>query len=122
MELNTELPRKRRVVDTSNGEARRAVQATLAQFNAWRLDLARFAALAERRSDETGRAKMLQRCGEIERELLEARTELIIGLANSPRKVSGNSRVVDVERALDNVEAGLTRLRSQLVDQARMSP
>lgn len=115
MELNTELPHKRRAIDTSNGEARRAVQTTLSQFNAWRLDLARFAVLSQRRSDEPTRTRMLERCGEIERELLEARTELIIGLADAPRKVAGNSRVVDVERALDNVETALATLREQLL-------
>lgn len=40
-------PHKRKM-DTSNGDARRAVKETLAQFSSWRIDLARFAVLAER--------------------------------------------------------------------------
>jgi hypothetical protein len=105
---------KRRVMDTSNGDARRAVADTLAQFNAWRLDLATYSALAERRFSAAEREKMLARCAAIEEELLAARTELIVSLAEAPQKVAGHSRVVDVEKALDNIEAGVAALRAKL--------
>lgn len=107
-------PHKRKM-DTSNGDARRAVKETLAQFSSWRLDLARFAVLAERQSSTANRKAILARCAQIESELLEARTDLIIGLANAPRKVAGHSRVVDVERALDNIEMAVAKLRGQLL-------
>lgn len=109
-----ELPRKRRAMDTSNGDARRAIAETLAQFGAWRVDLATYAALAERRFSAADREKMLARCAAIEAELLAARTELIVGLAEAPQKVAGHSRVADVEKALDNIEQGVTALRAKL--------
>lgn len=109
-----EQPRRRRVMDTSNGEARRAVAEIVARFSSWRLDLARFSALAERRFTADDRNTMLARCAEIEAELLAARTELIVGLAEAPQRVSGHSRVVDVERALDNIDASVKQLRGKL--------
>ena len=105
---------KRRVVDTSNGDARRAVADTLAKFGPWRLDLARFQGFVERRFTDADRRQILARCAEIEAELLAARTELIVALAEAPQKVAGHSRVVDVERALDNIEAGVKALRAKL--------
>lgn len=105
---------KRRVMDTSNGDARRAVAETLAQFGPWRLDLAQFMAHVERGISSSDREKMLARCRAIEDELLAARTELIVSLAEAPQRVAGHSRVVDVERALDNIEASVTALRAKL--------
>lgn len=104
----------RRQTDTSNAEARGAIQATLAQFSAWRSDLARYAVQVERRLTEAERAAMLARCDEIERQLLEARTDLLIGLADAPQKVAGHSRVGDVEKALDGVAANVAQLRQRL--------
>ena len=112
MELNAE-PRKR-VMDTSSGDARRAVADTLALFVPWRLDLAQFMAHVERGISSVEREKMLARCAAIEAELLAARTELIVSLAEAPRKVAGHSRVVDVEKALDNIEASVNALRAKL--------
>ena len=114
MELNSEPPKKRRGMDTSSGDARRAVAQTLSQFGPWRLDLAQFMAHVERGISSAEREKMLARCAAIEQELLEARTELIVSLAEAPQKVAGHSRVVDVEKALDNIEAGVTALRAKL--------
>lgn len=108
-----EQPR-RRTMDTSNGDARRAVAATQAMFAAWRMDLAKFQGLVERRFTQPQRAAMLARCAEIEDELRAARTELIAGLMDAPQKVAGHSRVVDVERALDNIAAGVDELRRRL--------
>lgn len=107
-------PHKRRVMDTSNGEARRAVAETVTRFAEWRADLARFAVTVDRRFTAIERRDMLARCEVIEAELLAARTALIVGLADAPRKVAGHSRVVDVERALDNIEMGVKTLRGKL--------
>jgi hypothetical protein len=50
---------------------------------------------------------MAKECSLIATAIAEARTDLIIELAEAPAKVTGHSRVVDAERALDNVEAAL---------------
>ena len=107
-------PRKPRIMDNSNGEARRAVAETVAHFAPWRADLAHFAVMVERHIRADDREKILNRCAVIEDELMQARTELLLGLADAPQKVSGHSRVVDVERALDNIEAGVKLLRGRL--------
>ena len=70
--------------------------------------------MAERRFNEAERKAMLERCAAIEGELLMARTDLIEGLADAPQKVAGHSRVVDVERALDNIETAVEALRKRL--------
>ena len=70
--------------------------------------------MAERRFTEADRKAMLERCAAIEGELMMVRTDLIVGLADAPQKVAGNSRVVDVERALDNIEAAVEALRQKL--------
>ena len=114
MQLEQTEHKHRRVMDTSNGDAKRAVAETLAQFGPWRVDLAQFMAHVERGISSADREKMLARCAAIEDELLAARTELIVGLAEAPRKVAGHSRVVDVEKALDNIEAGVKALRAKL--------
>jgi hypothetical protein len=109
-----EEPRKRRMMDHSNADARRAIAHTLGRFNDWRLDLARFQGMAERRFTEMERLGMLERCADIEGELMLARTDLIVGLADAPQKVAGHSRVVDVERALDNISTAVDALRKKL--------
>ena len=115
MELIGGETRKRRVMDTSSGDARRAVAQIVSRFSPWRLDVARYTAHVERSITSAEREVIVARCEEIEAELLEARTELILGLADAPRKVAGHSRVVDVERALDNIEAGVRALRARLM-------
>ena len=39
----------------------------------------------------------------------------ILGLIDAPQKVAGNSRVVDVEKAMDNLEMALAVLRGKLL-------
>src|SRR5690606_36725665 len=90
-----------------NPVVRDALEPTLTQFNAWRSDLASFAVRAGRRAGEPERRAMLARCAAIEAELLAARTDLIIELAEAPRVIAGHSRLADVEKALDNIEATL---------------
>ena len=107
-------PKNRRKTDTSNAEARRAIEASWSLFTPWRSDIAHFTAHTERGASEEDRAMMLARCAAIEKELLAVRTDLIANLAGSPRKVAGHSRVVDVENALDNIEQAVSRLRQKL--------
>jgi hypothetical protein len=113
MELNSEQ-RKRRIVDTSNGDARRAIQATLALFPSWRADLAAFAVRVERNYSASERELMLQRCRAISDGVQSARVSLIETLMDAPQRVAGNSRITDVERALDNIDAAVRQLRERL--------
>jgi hypothetical protein len=93
---------------------REAIEPTLTQFNAWRSDLASFAVRAERHFGDRDRQTMLERCAAIEEELLAARTDLIIELAEAPRAVAGHSRVADVEKALDGIERTLREIEQRL--------
>lgn len=101
-------------MDTSNQDARRAIASVLDAFARWRQDLARFSALADRPHTESEAQVILGRCIEMEGEVMAARTSLLIALADAPPRVAGNSRVVDVERALDNTEASLSLVRMAL--------
>lgn len=105
---------KRRRMDTSGKEARHVVEGVLQQFAGWRNDLARYAARADRRLADTDRHAMLARCASISAELMAVRMELLRELAGAPARVAGHSRVVDVEKALDGVEAQAAELRRRL--------
>ena len=69
---------------------------------------------ADRPSGGRERRMMLERCAGIEAELRAARTELIIELGEAPQAIAGHSRVSDVERALDSIEAALADIRHRL--------
>lgn len=57
---------------------------------------------------------MADRCGEIAREIAEVRSDLIFMLAETPQAIAGHSRVVDIEKALDSLEAKLAGVQKQL--------
>lgn len=97
-----------------NHVVRDALEPTLTQFSAWRSDLASLAVRAERGAGDRDRRAMLARCAAIEDELRAARTDLIIELAEAPRAIAGHSRVADVEKALDNIEAALRDIERRL--------
>ena len=113
-DLDLETPGRARTMDRSNAKARDAVAATQQRFALWRSDLARFSARVERRFSGADQKEMLSRCTVIAGEVQRARTELIVNLMDAPRRVVGNSRVVDVEKALDNIDATLGTLRRKL--------
>ncbi|MEO7223654.1 MAG: hypothetical protein ABIY37_14390 [Devosia sp.] len=102
------------MIENPNMIVRGALEPTLTHFNAWRSDLASFAVRAERHALDRDRRAMLERCAAIEAELLEARTDLILELGEAPRAIAGHSRVADVEKALDNIEATLGDIRRRL--------
>ncbi len=102
---------QRRTIDRSDQVARAALADALTHFPRWRDDVARFAISADRKRDP---GPMLSRCEEIAREIAEVRLELILNLADAPQRVAGNSRVVDIERALDNIEAALRDVQARL--------
>ena len=88
----------------------------LARFTPWRLSIAQMRGRAEHHrglsADEC--AEMLGHCASIERGIVEARTDLLLSLGDAPPKVAGHSHVVDVERALDNLEEGVSDVRRKL--------
>lgn len=51
-------------------------------------------------------------CVSIRSALQEARLQLLTQLMDAPTKVTANSRVVDVEKAIDNLEAPWPKLRA----------
>jgi hypothetical protein len=106
------------MADRSDQIARDALSEALTHFPKWRDDVARFSMTAAR-AKSTDRGSMLMRCQEIEREIADVRTDLIVNLAEAPQRVSGHSRVVDIEKALDNLERSLGAVRAQIETQQR---
>ena len=106
---------RQRIMDKSAQLARAAVAETIERFTGWRQAVVHMRARAERELDAGVRQALLSRCAAIEAEVREARTLLIIELADAPQKVNSNSRIVDIERAFDELEGELNALRSSLV-------
>jgi hypothetical protein len=94
-------------------EANRVLTYALIRFDDWRNDLALVSSRAGRSHSEAERAAMLFTCDRIRGEVIEARAEIIAGLAETP-SVRGHDRIVDVERALDEVDATIRALRLKL--------
>lgn len=110
-----EESRPRRITDRSSRDARDAVADVVERFAPWRHTLATMTAMAERgRLANAERTGIEKQCEELGASILEARTELLAQLIDAPTKVTAHSRVVDVERALDNIEAGLLHLNRLL--------
>jgi hypothetical protein len=85
---------------------------TVARFPAWRQRSAFMAAAAARPTGDTTR--LTRDCAEIHAEVLAARTHILAELADTPPELAGHSRVVDVERALDSVDAAVTEVERRL--------
>lgn len=91
-----------------------ALAEALSHFPAWHDDLARLEVRTARGVPGRERAVMASRCGEIAREIAAVRTDIIFVLADTPQAIAGHSRVVDIEKALDNIELKLAGVRQQL--------
>ena len=110
------------MVDRSDQIARTALADALTYFPRWRDDVARFRLTTERDRGRLDRDQILARCDEIAREISEVRGDLILDLADAPQPVAGHSRVVDVEKALDNIETSLRDVRKRLESKASSQP
>jgi hypothetical protein len=103
---------RRRVFPQDNQQARTAVAGVVSRFGEWRSALSMIAAKVSRPQAENERRAAMSRCAEIRREVGDVRAELTIRLASALPRVRGHSRVVDVVKALDGVEAMLNDLES----------
>lgn len=106
MMLNQEQTRKRRRVDNSVAEARRAIGPTLLLFGPWRAELAKMQAARGRAVDGEA-AAMNTRCAIIRADVQRARQGLQQRLGEVSLRAAGNSRVEDALRALDQLESVL---------------
>jgi hypothetical protein len=101
---------RRRLMDNSNRVVRNVLAGSIETIGAWRNEVALLKARAAR-FDGHETDKLQARCSEIETGIMEIRMSLLAELADAPHKVRGHSRVVDVEKALDNLEAALSEVR-----------
>lgn len=95
-------------------EARTAIADIIAACGPLRDRLAMITFKAQRRLNEAERAHLLEECAEIQTAVQESRTALLLALMDASRAVLSNSRVADVEKALDNLEAGLVTAQASL--------
>lgn len=106
--------KRSRVVDQTNKLARISVADVIGKMTPWRRQLAQMHAAAARPMSKSDCERYLKTHSEIVAGVAEARTVLIASLMDAPPKIAGHSRVADVEKALDGVEAQLAQLQAQL--------
>lgn len=99
--------RPRRKVDTSGREACLAVSEIAARLEPLRARIALISAKARRPLSNGERADLVAECDASSSAVTAARADLISNLMEAPRKVAGHSRVVDVEKAIDSLEAAI---------------
>jgi hypothetical protein len=104
-------PHRPRTVSHVNRDVGLIIQETLGHFDKWRDRVAMLQASVERKGAD--RKAIRKECTSIRAGILQARTNLILGLAESPARMSGHGRVVDVERALDSLEESLTQIEAK---------
>jgi len=114
MELHQEREKHARVMDYSRRDAKLAVADVAKLIEPWHTTLALTAARATHALNRKAREELTAECDRIERAIAEARAELLVRLLDAPQKVTSDSRVVDIEKALDNVELQLRRARLSL--------
>jgi hypothetical protein len=114
MTMDMDAPRKKRAVDTSNGDARRAIADLVQQLEPMRTKIAIVSARSSRTHTSAERTELLDQCDEVARACRDARVELLDRLIDAPFKVVSHSRVADVEKTIDNLEAAVTAAKRQL--------
>jgi hypothetical protein len=87
--------------------------ATMERFPDWRQRCALMAAEAERPGNNA--EQLTEGCAAIRAEVQDARTDILLALADTPPRLAGHSRVVDVERALDSVETAVAAVERRLL-------
>lgn len=105
--MSEEAPEKQRVIDTSAREARLAVAGVAGALEPIRTRIAVISRRAERRPTASDVASLKEECAAIAAQLARLRTDLISSLIDKPHRVLSNTRVTDIEKALDNLEAAL---------------
>jgi hypothetical protein len=85
-------------------EASAAISDIVEQLEPMRTRLALIGAKARHVTTRSERAALQQGCLKIQSSISEARTLLLLRLMDAPAVVSGHSRVLDVERAIDSLE------------------
>lgn len=105
-----------RVIDHTNRDARLAVAGVASRCQPLRARLAVIEARAKRRLTSAERRAMIEECEAFQRSVEEARTDLVLGLMDAPERVRRHSRVSDVDKALDQLDALTTRLKASLAD------
>ena len=89
-------------------EATHALAATISRMEAWQNRARILQALV--RSPAADRAMILSEAKSIRGQIMGARTEVIMILVDASAGVRGNSRVVDVEKALDGLDETLREI------------
>ena len=89
-------------------EARIAVAGIVARMEDWQNRAKILQALVNRPASD--RATILAEAKSLRGNIVEARTEIIMILAEASAGVAGNSRVVDVEKALDTLDETLKQI------------
>src|SRR3569623_2152698 len=107
-------PRPKRKVDTSGREASLAVAEIAARLEPLRARIALINAKARRDLSNGERKDLVAECDAILAVATAARADLISNLMEAPRKVAGHSRVVDIEKAIDSLEAAIDAARPVL--------
>jgi len=111
-----QLLRKRDVFHPGR-DARVALTDVARRFARWRLDQAMMLAhLSGGRLDEEASRVILARSKTMRVEIARAREDVSERLANLPPAVTGHSRVTDIARALDGIEASLDSIEQRLTD------
>lgn len=107
-------PRARRRMDQSNRKVHAALAAVMERFSAWRAEVAMLSARSAR-GEPSNTEEMRLRCDAILLAIRQAHEELLLDFAEAPAAISGHSRVADVEKALDQLELELNRLKTRLL-------
>ena len=100
--------RRPRVVDHSTRDARVAIATVVSDLERHRSRLAVIAARARHGVSRDEQMSLRKECLAIRLAIHQARLEVLENLMDAPPKVAAHSRVVDVEKALDNLERALS--------------
>ena len=89
-------------------DAQAALASTISKMETWQTRTKVLQALAIRAASD--RSSILAEAKTLRGQIVEARTEIILILADAAAGVAGHSRVVDVEKALDTLDVALKRI------------